>query len=146
MSKTGIAILLMLCGVAWGQKTITCAGSSDGHCIPVNPPITIQGADNYSNQTLLNFVTKPGCDATVGKSNIIVTPAHTEREWQELVERIKVLESEKARATAYKRAGLQSTRIALQCLHDLGVCTDRIDNTRNQIQELQEFIRKAQKP
>lgn len=53
----------------------------------------------------------------------------TEREWQELMARLKVLEIQ-------RKAGLQGTRAGLQCLHDLGVCTDRMDLARKMVQNI----------
>lgn len=52
----------------------------------------------------------------------------TEREWQELMARLKAAE-------AYRKAGLESSHIAEQCLHDLGVCTDRIDAVRTRVEQ-----------
>ncbi len=126
-----LAIILLMCAAAWGQQPdttscirgVTCSVTESGDklvpaCLKyqhVDPPMGMIdcGIDPLRNCT-------PHC---VDDMHMV-----TEREWQELMARLKAAE-------AYRKAGLESTHIAEQCLHDLGVCTDRIDAVRTRVEQ-----------
>ena len=62
----------------------------------------------------------------------------TEKEWQDLQERLRLAES-------WRKAGLRAGKIAEQCLVDLGVCTDRMNTAHRMVQGLVDDM-KAKKP
>jgi len=81
--------------VCVGQQTkqvVSCAGSEDGHYVPIEPPLTFVTGPSLKCDPKLEY------NAFDGHGKEFCAPllhAVTEKEWQELMARLKKLEREK---------------------------------------------------
>lgn len=128
-------VLAMLCATAcMGQQTkqvVACAGTSDGHCQPIEPPLTFVSGPSITCDPKFEYVAFGSTKEHPEMHEMCAPLLHTvtEKEWVELKERLRVLEIQ-------RKAGLRGTLIGEQCLHDLGVCTDRMDTAHKMVQNM----------
>jgi len=138
MRQFAVLTMMLMIGCAAGAQTfsqptcppgLVCDGKT-GKPIPLQCPKYQH--EQYTAPHCANTCDSYGtCTAqclSVAASDTCVDDMHTvtEREWQDLIARLKVVE----------KAGLQSTGIAEECLHNLGVCADRMEQARKIVQKI----------